>query len=343
MTLTKHGDRLLLHERGHVSAGRGRATRPMPSCALRGRSVATALAWDQLGCAAGVADHVDVRSDRRYPQRRALARRVSGASEHVLHPRPRRARRRARCCSCGPRGPAERAPTRSAAGCRCRSATSSSGSTSRAGCVRRRPGPGRRLLGGALGAFPFRDGDRQRGLVVAGRLDRRETSKTDEEPGVVLVLFRSENPDSGGAGALARRQQPRRAAGHRTRRSDRRIGDDCADPARSRWPGSPAACRASAATSSASGSDRVGELLRGGKLPGEPRGRSSARRARCTACARRPSLTRCRPATAWSSSSTAPAATATRCSRGRAGARSTSATARSAATRPPALRHRAAP
>ena len=90
LTLTKRGDQVFCTQRGNLAAGRRRATPRTASCA-RASSAAldTALAWDQLGCAAGRREPRRLRPRAGHAQRRALAGGGVGAPEHLHHARSR--------------------------------------------------------------------------------------------------------------------------------------------------------------------------------------------------------------------------------------------------------------
>jgi N-methylhydantoinase B len=196
LTLTKRADQVICTNAGtSPQGGAGNSTYAF----LRSSVVAalgTALAWDQLGCAAGVANHIvfepvaGTRSVARWPAACSghlstfftldLAALVTGK---MLLSAPEDLRRRAYALG----------------GLTMPLGDVVFGLNEQGTLVATPASAGQGLLGGCIGAFPYRDGIDTGGswwLVgsSAGNVEQ------DEETGVSLVLFRSESPDSGGPG-----------------------------------------------------------------------------------------------------------------------------------------------
>ncbi len=196
LTLTKRGDQVLCSNAGtSPQGGAGNTTYAF----LRSSVVAalmTALGWDQLGCAAGVANHAvfepvsGTRSVARWPA--ACSGHLSTfftldlaalVTSKMLLSGPEELRERA--CALG--------------GLTMPLGDIAFGLNEQGTLVATPASPGQGLLGGCIGAFPGRDGIDSAGSwwLVGSSAGNVET---DEETGVFLILFRSENPDSGGPG-----------------------------------------------------------------------------------------------------------------------------------------------
>ncbi len=196
LTLTKRGDQVVCTNAGtSPQGGAGNTTYAF----LRSSVVAaltTALAWDQLGCAAGVANHVvfepvgGTRSVARWPA--ACSGHLSTfftldlaalVTSKMLLAAPEELRSRAYALGglAMPLGDVV------------------FGLDEDGTLVATPASAGQGLVGGCLGAFAGRDGIGSAGSwwLVGSSMGNVET---DEENGVCLVLFRSENPDSGGPG-----------------------------------------------------------------------------------------------------------------------------------------------
>jgi N-methylhydantoinase B len=196
VTLSKRGDRIVCTNAGtSPQGGAGNSTYGFLRAAVVG-AVGTTLAWDQLGCAAGVANHIVFDPE---PGTRNVARWPAAVSAHqstfltldlaaaatskMLLAAPEDLRRRAFA------GGGLSLPLGDVA----------FGLDERGALVSTPGSAGQGLLGGALGAFPFRDGIDSGGAwwmvgSTAGNVEE------GEEAGVSLVLFRSESPDSGAPG-----------------------------------------------------------------------------------------------------------------------------------------------
>lgn len=196
LTLTKTGGQLLCSNAGtSPQGGAGNSTYGFLRAAMVG-AVGAAIAWDQLGCAAGVADHITfepvagTRNVARWPaavsahQSTFITLDLAAAvTNRMLLCAPADLRRRA-CAGGGlslPLGDV------------------SFGLDEQGRLVSTPASAGQALLGGALGAFSVRDGVDSGGAwwMVGSTAGNVEES---EETGVALVLFRSENPDSGAPG-----------------------------------------------------------------------------------------------------------------------------------------------
>ena len=264
ITLTKRGDRLLCTNAAtSPQGGAGNTTYGFLRAAVVA-AVGTSLAWDQLGCAAGVADHLTFEP---VPGTRNVARWPAAVSAHqstfitldlagsatskMLLCAPDDLRRR------GSAGGGLSLPLGDIAfgldeGGRLLSTPSSAGEA---------------LLGGAIGAFPFRDGIDSGGAwwQVGSTAGNVETS---EEPGVTLVLFRRENPDSGapgrwrGGNSLVCAWTPHKVP---IAASQMYWADPSANPVVGHGGGMPGM----GGNFMRLGTDRVGALLRGGGVPGD--------------------------------------------------------------------------
>ncbi len=196
LTFTKRGDQVFCTNEGtSPQGGAGNTTYAF----LRSSVVAalgTALAWDQLGCAAGVANQVvfepvaGTRSVARWPA--ACSGHLSTfvtldlaslVTSKMLLSAPEDLRGRAYA------GGGLSMPLGDVVfGLREDGSLASTPASA-----------GQGLLGGCIGAFPFRDGIDSAGSwwLVGSSAGNVET---DEEAGVALILYRSESQDSGGAG-----------------------------------------------------------------------------------------------------------------------------------------------
>jgi len=196
LTLTKRGDQVSVTNAGtSPQGGAGNTTYAF----LRSSVVAalmTALAWDQLGCTAGVANHVvfepvaGTRNVARWPA--ACSGHLSTfftldlawlVTSRLLLAGPEDLRARANALG------GEAMPLGDVV----------FGLNEDGTLVATPASAGQGLLGGCLGAFPTRDGIASAGSwwLVGSSAGNVET---DEESGIFLVLFRAENPDSGGPG-----------------------------------------------------------------------------------------------------------------------------------------------
>jgi N-methylhydantoinase B len=196
LTLTKQGDQVFCTNAGtSPQGGAGNTTYAF----LRSSVVAalmTALAWDQLGCSAGVANHVvfepvaGTRNVARWPA--ACSGHLSTfftldlaalVTSKMLLAGPEEVRARAYALG------GEAMPLGDVV----------FGLNEDGTLVATPASAGQGLLGGCLGAFAGRDGIDSAGSwwLVGSSAGNVET---DEETGIFLVLFRAENPDSGGPG-----------------------------------------------------------------------------------------------------------------------------------------------
>jgi N-methylhydantoinase B len=196
MTLTKRGDQVFVTNEGtSPQGGAGNTTYAF----LRSSVVAalmTAIAWDQLGCTAGVANHVvfepvsGTRNVARWPA--ACSGHLSTfftldlaalVTSKMLLAAPSELRARANALG------GEAMPLGDIV----------FGLNEQGTLVATPASAGQGLLGGCIGAFPTRDGIASAGSwwLVGSSAGNVET---DEESGIFLVLFRSENPDSGAPG-----------------------------------------------------------------------------------------------------------------------------------------------
>jgi N-methylhydantoinase B len=196
VTLSKRGDQVTCSNAGtSPQGGAGNSTYGFLRAAVVG-ALGTALAWDQLGCAAGVANHVVFDPE---PGTRNVARWPAAVSAHqstfitldlaaavtskMLLSAPEDLRMRAYA------GGGLSLPLGDVAFV-----------LDERGALVSTPGSaGQGLLGGALGAFPSRDGIDSGGSwwMVGSSAGNVEEG---EEAGVSLVLWRSESPDSGAPG-----------------------------------------------------------------------------------------------------------------------------------------------
>jgi N-methylhydantoinase B len=196
LTLSKRGDRIVCgNAETSPQGGAGNSTYGFLRAAVVG-ALGTALAWDQMGCAAGVANHVvfdpvaGTRSVARWPaavsahQSTFMTLNLAAAvTSKMLLSAPEDLRNRAYA------GGGLSLPLGDIA----------LGFDEHMRLVATPGSAGQALLGGCLGAFPFRDGIDSGGSwwLVGSSAGNVEES---EESGIGLILFRSENPDSGGPG-----------------------------------------------------------------------------------------------------------------------------------------------
>ena len=196
LALAKRGDQITCSNAGtSPQGGAGNSTYGFLRAAVVG-AVGTALAWDQLGCAAGVANHIVFDPE---PGTRNVARWPAAVSAHqstfitldlaaavtskMLLSAPEDLRNRAWA------GGGLSLPLGDIV----------LGFDEQMRLVATPGSAGQALLGGALGAFPFRDGIDSGGAwwMVGSSAGNVEEG---EEAGISLILFRSENPDSGAPG-----------------------------------------------------------------------------------------------------------------------------------------------
>jgi N-methylhydantoinase B len=196
LTLTKRGDQVLCTNAGtSPQGGAGNSTYAF----LRSSVVAalgTALAWDQLGCAAGVANHVVLEP---VPGTRNVARWPAACSGHLstFFTLDLAALVTSKMLLSGRDDLRRRASA--LGGLTMPLGDVVFGLNEQGTLVATPASAGQGLLGGCIGAFPHRDGISSGGSwwLVGSSAGNVET---DEETGVSLVLFRAENPDSGGPG-----------------------------------------------------------------------------------------------------------------------------------------------
>jgi N-methylhydantoinase B len=262
LTLTKRSDRLLCTNAGtSPQGGAGNSTYGFLRAALVG-AVGTALAWDQLGCAAGVADHITFEP---VPGTRNVARWPAAVSAHqsTFITLDLAAAVTSKMLLCAPEGLRRRAYA--GGGLSLPLGDVAFGLDEHGRLVSTPGSAGQALLGGALGAFPFRDGVDSGGAwwMVGSTAGNVEES---EEAGVSLVLFRSENPDSGapgrwrGGNSLVCGWTPHKVPIAATQMI-------WADPSANPVIGLAGGLPGMGGNFLRLGSDRVGELLRGGTLP----------------------------------------------------------------------------
>src|SRR5215212_4692214 len=263
LTLSKRGDQVVCSNAGtSPQGGAGNSTYGFLRAALVG-ALGTALAWDQLGCAAGVANHVVFDPE---PGTRNVARWPAAVSAHqstfitldlaatvtskMLLSAPEDLRKRAYA------GGGLSLPLGDVV----------LGFDELGRLVATPGSAGQALLGGCLGAFPFRDGIDSGGSwwMVGSSAGNVEES---EEAGIALVLFRSENPDSGapglwrGGNSLAVGWTPHKVA---MAVAAMIWADPSANPVLSLAGGQPGL----GGNFLHLGSDAVGKVLKGGVLPG---------------------------------------------------------------------------
>jgi N-methylhydantoinase B len=263
LTLSKRGDQVVCSNAGtSPQGGAGNSTYGFLRAAVVG-ALGTALAWDQLGCAAGVANHVVFDPE---PGTRNVARWPAAVSAHqstfitldlaatvtskMLLSAPEDLRKRAYA------GGGLSLPLGDVV----------LGFDELGRLVATPGSAGQALLGGCLGAFPFRDGIDSGGSwwMVGSSAGNVEES---EEAGIALVLFRSENPDSGapglwrGGNSLAVGWTPHKVA---MAVAAMIWADPSANPVLSLAGGYPGL----GGNFLRLDSDKVGELIKGGVLPG---------------------------------------------------------------------------
>jgi N-methylhydantoinase B len=196
LTLTKRGDQLVCTNAGtSPQGGAGNTTYAF----LRSSVVAalgTALAWDQLGCTAGVANHVVFEP---VAGTRNVARWPAACSGHLstFFTLDLAALVTSKMLLSGPEDLRSRAYA--LGGLTMPLGDVVFGLNEQGTLVSTPASAGQALIGGCIGAFPNRDGIDSGGswwLVGSSAGNVEE----DEESGVSLVLFRSENTDSGGPG-----------------------------------------------------------------------------------------------------------------------------------------------
>jgi N-methylhydantoinase B len=196
LTLEKRGDQVFCTNAGtSPQAGAGNTTYAF----LRSSVVAallTALGWDQLGCTAGVANHVVFEP---VAGTRNVARWPAACSGHLstFFTLDLAALVTSKMLLCGPEE--LRARAYALGGQAMPLADVVLGLNEHGTLVATPASAGQGLLGGCIGAFPYRDGIDSAGSwwLVGSSAGNVET---DEETGIFLVLFRSESPDSGGPG-----------------------------------------------------------------------------------------------------------------------------------------------
>ncbi len=196
LTLTKRGDQVFCTNAGtSPQGGAGNTTYAFLRSSVVA-ALATALAWDQLGCAAGVANHVVFAP---VPGTRNVARWPAACSGHLstFFTLDLAALVTSKMLLSGPEE--LRARAYALGGLAMPLGDVVFGLDEQGTLVATPASAGQGLLGGCIGAFPHRDGIDSAGSwwLVGSSAGNVET---DEENGVCLVLFRSENPDSGGPG-----------------------------------------------------------------------------------------------------------------------------------------------
>jgi N-methylhydantoinase B len=196
VTLSKRGDQITCTNAGtSPQGGAGNSTYGFLRAAVVG-AVGTALAWDQLGCAAGVANHILFDPE---PGTRNVARWPAAVSAHqsTFITLDLAAAATSKMLLSAPEDLRDRAYT--GGGLSLPLGDVVLGFDEHMRLVATPGSAGQGLLGGCLGAFPFRDGIDSGGSwwMVGSSAGNVEES---EEAGIALVLFRSENPDSGAPG-----------------------------------------------------------------------------------------------------------------------------------------------
>jgi N-methylhydantoinase B len=196
LTLTKRGDRITCSNAGtSPQGGAGNSTYGFLRAAVVG-AVGTTLAWDQLGCAAGVANHIVFDPE---PGTRSVARWPAAVSAHqsTFLTLDLAAAVTSKMLLSAPEDLRDRAFA--GGGLSLPLGDVVLGFDEHMRLVATPGSAGQGLLGGCLGAFPFRDGIDSGGSwwMVGSSAGNVEES---EEAGIALVLFRSENPDSGAPG-----------------------------------------------------------------------------------------------------------------------------------------------
>jgi N-methylhydantoinase B len=262
LTLTKRGDQLLCTNAGtSPQGGAGNTTYAF----LRSSVVAalmTTLAWDQLGCAAGVANHVLFEP---VSGTRNVARWPAACSGHLstFFTLDLAALVTSKMLLAGP--PELRSRANALGGEAMPLGDVTFGLNEQGTLVATPASAGQGLLGGCIGAFADRDGLASSGSwwLVGSSAGNVET---DEETGIFLVLFRSENPDSGapglwrGGNGVVVGWTPHKAFMTAVQMT-------FTDPAANAVAGLAGGFYGLAGNFLRLGSGRVGELLREGKLP----------------------------------------------------------------------------
>jgi N-methylhydantoinase B len=196
LTLTKRGDQVFCTNAGtSPQGGAGNTTYAFVRSSMVA-ALTTVLAWDQLGCAAGVANHIVFEP---VSGTRNVARWPAACSGHLstFFTLDLAALVTSKMLLAGPEELRERA---NALGGEAMPLGDVVFGLDEQGTLVATPASaGQGLLGGCIGAFPYRDGIASAGSwwLVGSSAGNVET---DEESGIFLVLFRSENPDSGAPG-----------------------------------------------------------------------------------------------------------------------------------------------
>jgi N-methylhydantoinase B len=265
LTLTKRGDQVTCSNAGtSPQGGAGNSTYGFLRAAVVG-ALGTALAWDQLGCAAGVGNHIVFDPE---PGTRNVARWPAAVSAHqsTFITLDLAAAVTSKMLLSAPEELRERAYA--GGGLSLPLGDIALGFDEHMRLVATPGSAGQALLGGALGAFPFRDGIDSGGSwwMVGSSAGNVEES---EESGVSLVLFRSESPDSGapglwrGGNSINVGWTPHKVA---VAGAQMIWADPSANPVIGLAGGYPGL----GGNFLRLGSDRVGALLREGVLPGSP-------------------------------------------------------------------------
>jgi N-methylhydantoinase B len=197
LTLSKHGDRVVCTNAGtSPQGGPGNSTYGFLRSSVVG-ALATALAWDQMGCVAGVANHV---SFEPVAGTRSVARWPAAVSGHLSTFITLNVASlvTSKMVLSGP--PEVRSHAYALGGLALPLGDVAFGLNEDGTLVVGTPNSaGGAAMGGCIGAFPFRDGIDSGGswwLVGSSAGNVEE----NEETGVPVILYRSENPDSGGPG-----------------------------------------------------------------------------------------------------------------------------------------------
>jgi N-methylhydantoinase A/oxoprolinase/acetone carboxylase beta subunit/N-methylhydantoinase B/oxoprolinase/acetone carboxylase alpha subunit len=196
LTLSKRGDQVVCTNAGtSPQGGAGNTTYAFVRSSVVS-AVMTALAWDQLGCTAGVANHVVFEP---VPGTRNVARWPAACSGHLstFFTLDLAALVTSKMLLSGPQELRERATA--LGGQSMPLADVVFGLDENGMLVATPASAGQGLLGGCIGAFPHRDGMDSAGCwwLVGSSAGNVET---DEESGIFLVLFRAETRDSGAPG-----------------------------------------------------------------------------------------------------------------------------------------------
>jgi N-methylhydantoinase B len=242
--------------------GAGNSTYGFLRAAVVG-ALGTALAWDQLGCAAGVANHIVFDPE---PGTRNVARWPAAVSAHqsTFITLDLAAAVTSKMLLSAPEDLRQRAYT--GGGLSLPLGDVVLGFDEHGRLVATPGSAGQALLGGCLGAFPFRDGIDSGGSwwMVGSSAGNVEES---EEAGIALVLFRSENPDSGAPGLW--RGGNSLAVGWTPHKVPMAMAAMIwADPSANPVIGLAGGYPGLGGNFLHLDSDRVGDLLRGGTLPG---------------------------------------------------------------------------